>query len=126
MHEHETSESSGPRRRPRPETSRAATSAPGLDLLGLQRLAGNRAVVRRVEQGGAVPGSMARSVMIDEMDPTVPEPQEEQPGWQPSGPGRLGGLVDDEGEAGDAGGEPGATPSTLPAGGRAPIEQEQG
>src|SRR3954451_5548095 len=122
MHEHEASETS--RRRPRPESSRGATSAPGLDLLGLQRLAGNCAVARHVEQGGAVVGSVARSVMIDDMDLTAPEPQEEQPGWQPSGPGRFGSVVDDAGEDGGEGGGPGPPPSTLPRGGHAPLEQE--
>jgi hypothetical protein len=126
MHDHEVSEASGRRRRPRPETARAAMSAAGLDLLGLQQLAGNRALAQRLEQGRAGAGSVARSVMIDELDPTVPEPQEEQPGWQPTGPGRLGSLVDDEGEDGGAAGGAATTTSTLPAGGHAPIEQEPG
>jgi len=117
MHEREISGVGEQRRTRRPEPTAAPT---GYDLLSLQRLAGNRAVAGRLAASSLEAGLVARmDVEIDELTSNVRVRDQQQP----PAPG-LEDLVKETASHVKGGADrPG--PDVLPAGGHAPIEQEE-
>jgi len=117
MHDREISEVAEQRRPGRPEPSAVPR---GYDLLSLQRLAGNRAVAGRLAPSSPGARLVARAnVQIDELtsDVRVQDQQQPPPPW-------LADVVK-ETASHVRGGADQRGPDVLPAGGHAPMEQEE-